>query len=218
MIAYGSVGTQAPAPNALPTNLRTYLSRDNGVSWSEIADSVLDSHVALQGSVLLFYKYNVENTTGVLYSLDGGSTLQNLTNIFDDIKIQSVGRVLNGFLVAGDNGTSWTVSHLNFSTLGVRECVGFDTPGESNTSDYEIFSPVVTNRNGGCWNGESTTFIRRKSGVECIDTIDDSQKRLTEKCLCTRDDYEVISYFVLQFFFLKKRKLACSATNTLNTM
>jgi len=56
---------------------------------------------------------------------------------------------------------------IDFSSLHMRECMGFENPGEDEDSDYELWKPhgLVT---PNCLLGREFSVVRRKRDAKCF--------------------------------------------------
>lgn len=192
----------------------TFLSRDGGLEWSEIAKIPLIYEFGDHGG-LLVASPNTASTTQVRYSWNEGKTWTKLkvsdTPIFIDNIIIEPKSTAQQFVIYGshDNSTEEAVEGadapyhsrvtgddvmitLDFSGLHEPRCKGVDKPG-TDDSDFELWSPHDDGRHGSsnkCFLGQQVTYIRRKQDVECFNGEDFERQTMRVPCLCTEADYE----------------------------
>lgn len=141
----------------------TYLSRDGGVSWSEIAKIPLIYEFGDHGGLLVAAP-NTQSTTQVRYSWNEGKTWTKLKisdeAIFIDNIIIEPKSTAQQFVVYGSYDKSTeedgvyknskgedVMITLDFSGLHEPKCKGVDNPG-TESSDFELWSPHDDGRHG----------------------------------------------------------------------
>ncbi|KAL2911737.1 vacuolar protein sorting/targeting protein PEP1 [Polyrhizophydium stewartii] len=158
----------------------TFLTRDGGRTWIEIAKEAHMFEFGDHGGVLLLV--NDEGFTDTIkYSIDAGQTMNDvrLVDIVDGLSPGAKIRVSNiltddsgttsHFIVLGklrDDSSSAVQSvslYLEFSTLFPRKC-NLDRK-DPQASDYESWNPSSSL---GCLFGTNTTHFRRKPDRECL--------------------------------------------------
>jgi len=100
-------------------------------------------------------------------------------------------------LVWGQNGEDYTgfVLAVDFKTLGLKECQGFQRPGQDG-SDFEHWEPSDA-RGDRCLLGRRTQFIRRKRDVQCWIPANIGVDHIVLKnCSCSMADYECDFCFI----------------------
>jgi hypothetical protein len=194
VLATGNLG-----PNVqLDMNSRksTFLSRDGGLNWQEIAKTPLIYDLGDQGGLIVAAP-NTISTKEVRYSWDEGKTWTKLRvsdtliyvqNIIAEPKCTSQQFVIYG---AYDNSTEeesgdgeYDVEKkfgealmitLDFAQLHEKKCQGHQSPG-LDTSDFELWSPHDDERHhlsaDGCLLGKKTTYIRRKQDAQCFNDFE----------------------------------------------
>lgn len=171
----------------------TFLSRDGGLTWIEIAKVPLIYEFGDHGGLLVAAP-NVESTTQIRYSWNEGKTWQKLTvseqPIFVDNIIIEPKSTAQQFVVYGtyDNTTEKgdhdlqgnkdsvddVMITLDFASLHEPKCKGADKPGKDG-SDFEEWSPHDDGRHGSnnkCFLGQQVTYVRRKQESECFNGED----------------------------------------------
>ena len=190
VLATGNLGPNVEFdPNARKS---TFLSRDGGLNWQEIAKTPLIYDLGDQGGLIVAAP-NTLSTKEVRYSWDEGKTWTKLRvsdspiyiqNIIAEPKCTSQQFVIYG---AYDNATEGAEGEgeydvekkfgealmitLDFAQLHEKKCVGHDRPGKDD-SDFELWSPHDDERHhlsqNGCLLGKKMTYVRRKQDSECF--------------------------------------------------
>jgi len=211
VMAVGNLGDKLELDKG--TRKGTFLSRDGGVSWSEIAKLPLIYEFGDHGGVLVAAP-NMHSTTQIRYSWNEGKTWTKLTvsevPIFVDNIIIEPKSTAQQFVIYGsyDNSTEDSNTEgnyntkkqlgedvmitLDFSGLHEPKCQGIDSPG-TEKSDFELWSPHDDGRHGSndkCFLGQQVTYIRRKQDSECFNGEDFDRQTMRVPCLCTEADYE----------------------------
>jgi hypothetical protein len=189
----------------------TFLSRDGGLNWSEVAKIPLIYEFGDHGGLLVAAP-NVQSTTQIRYSWNEGKTWTKLTvsdaPIFIDNIIIEPKSTAQQFVIYGsyDNSTEegdsdYDVKHavgddimitLDFSGLHEPVCKGVDSPG-TEQSDFEVWSPHDDGRHGSndkCFLGQQVSYIRRKQDAECFNGEELERQTMRIPCICTEADYE----------------------------
>jgi len=211
VMAVGSIGDKLDFERGARKG--TFLSRDGGLTWSEIAKIPLIYEFGDHGG-LLVASPNVQSTTQVRYSWNEGKTWTKLkisdAPIFIDNIIIEPKSTAQQFVIYGsyDNSTEQVggdvqaptkrqtgedvMITLDFSALHEPRCKGADKPGNDD-SDFELWSPHDDGRHGSnnkCFLGQQVTYVRRKQDVECFNGEDLERQTMRVPCLCTDADYE----------------------------
>ena len=189
----------------------TFLSRDGGLVWSEIAKIPLIYEFGDHGGLLVAAP-NVQSTTQVRYSWNEGKTWTKLkvsdAPIFIDNIIIEPKSTAQQFVIYGSYDASGEDAEGDFSSVhasaadvmitldfaGLHEprCKGVEKPGKDG-SDFELWSPHDDGRHGAnnkCFLGQQVTYIRRKQDAECFNGEDFERQTMRVPCLCTDADYE----------------------------
>ncbi|CAG9324153.1 unnamed protein product [Blepharisma stoltei] len=142
IIGVGNVGKYL---SNKPDELNTYLSRDGGLTWTEIKKGSYIYETGGQDSIIVMP--DSQQATDKFYlSWDEGLTWDSVkfTDIpieIDDIIIESKATSQN-FIIFGKIWEKGASIAIDFSSLHQRQCKGADKPGESN-SDYELWREVL---------------------------------------------------------------------------
>jgi len=186
----GNVGTQL---SRRPEEWNTFMSRDAGYTWNEIAKGVNYYEIADLGSlIILATSYNVTDT--ILFSWNEGLN-------FTECRFTNVGGIdIENIITGSANWTSETVIiygetvdksgiivHMDFSAMQPT-CQNPQNAGKPG-SDYELWSPVG---NGGddCQLGRKTVYTRKKQDVDCFNPNNYVALSSVAQCDCKREDYQ----------------------------
>jgi hypothetical protein len=167
-MAVGSVGDKLDFDRGARKG--TFLSRDGGLTWSEIAKIPLIYEFGDHGGLLVAAP-NVQSTTQVRYSWNEGKTWTKLkvsdSPIFIDNIIIEPKSTAQQFVIYGsydnsseeasgeddikapakrDTGSDVMIT-LDFAGLHEPKCKGVDKPG-ADDSDFELWSPHDDGRHG----------------------------------------------------------------------
>ena len=219
VMAVGSIGDKLDFDRGARKG--TFLSRDGGLSWSEIAKIPLIYEFGDHGGLLVAAP-NLESTTQIRYSWNEGKSWTKLKvseqPIFVDNIIIEPKSTAQQFVIYGsyDNSTEESgedfesfankrelgedvMVTLDFSGLHEPKCKGVDKPG-TDESDFELWSPHDDGRHGSnnkCFLGQQATYVRRKQDSECFNGEDFERNTMRVPCLCTEADYECDMNYVL---------------------
>jgi len=169
----------------------TYLSRDGGIKWSQIAEIPLIYDISDHGALLVAAP-NTQATTQIRYSWNEGKTWTKLKVSAEPIWVENIistyESVTQNFILYGtydktaeskkakmdkkDDGKNTDserggdiMINLDFSGLHTRKCKGADAPG-TDKSDFELWSPHDDERyqahSHKCHMGQMVTYVRRK--------------------------------------------------------
>lgn len=210
VMAVGTIGDKLDFDKAARRG--TFLSRDGGVNWSEVAKIPLIYEFGDHGGLLVAAP-NTQSTTQIRYSWNEGKTWTKLKisedplfidNIIIEPKSTSQQFVVYGsydnstteeddktYDVKRQNGNDVMIT-LDFAGLHEPACKNPDDPGKDN-SDFELWSPHDDGRHGSsdkCFLGQRVTYIRRKQDAECFNGEDFERQIMRVPCLCTQADYE----------------------------
>ena len=219
VMAVGNHGQYLDGRKGAPVN--TYLSRDGGYKWSQIAEIPLIYEFGDHGAILVAAP-NTQSTTQIRYSWNEGKTWTKLKVSNDPIYIDNIiiepKSTSQQFIIYGsyDNSTEGNKNGgesseggrqrgddimitLDFSGLHEPKCTGVDNPG-TEKSDFELWSPHDDDRHSGhpnkCYLGQQVTYVRRKQDSECFNGEDFERQVMRVPCLCTERDYECDVNFV----------------------
>ncbi|CAD8173546.1 unnamed protein product [Paramecium octaurelia] len=185
----------------LGNEYKTYLSRDGGHTWFEILDGMHIYDIAENTGLIVFVS-DEEQASEILYTWDEGLTFKkikmNITMDITNVVYKNGKFIFHGIsdsktlgVAKEDDFTSSAlkgiVVSLDINQIMVRECQGFDSPGEQD-SDYEFWYP--TNYAGDkCLFGKREKYIRRKQRAQCYNKEPNLPVQ-TESCPCTKADWE----------------------------
>lgn len=172
----------------------TYLSRDAGVTWSEILQGPHIYEIGDNGGIIVFAKFN-EYVDHCLYTLDQGLTFEKL--YFENKKKVKILNIITTpenktqqFIIVGKTINEGVSIHLNFSNLNQRLC-NDNTSLFSTETDFEPWIPsAVFNAFNPCLMGQKTQYIRRKASSHCTLGESYEQKFTSNSCMCKAEDYE----------------------------
>ncbi|KAJ1987238.1 vacuolar protein sorting/targeting protein PEP1 [Coemansia spiralis] len=203
LIAVGSVGAHL----GRYTEARTYLSRDGGISWSEIRGAQSQYEFGDHGG-LLFTVDDVGTTDTLRYSYDSGGTWSEYKFTNGGSRV-IVDQIINGLDSGGQNviilgrefssGSSTnkdetTIITVDFTKLHSRQCT-LDARDHAK-SDFELWTPRWNMDRGGnaapiCSLGTETSYWRRKPSANCyVGHEFDPPETRTRVCECSIQDFE----------------------------
>lgn len=175
-----------------PGSVNTYLSRDAGLSWFEVAKGSHIYEYGNHGALIVMAPDNML-TDSILYSFNEGASWVShrisehpfqVENIIIEPEANS-----HQFVVYGYRDAVGVVVHVDFEGLHERECVGHDHPDERD-SDYEKWTPSDRRLNGKCLMGRTVTYIRRKREASCYVPEAFERPVAAQNCPCTSADFE----------------------------
>lgn len=194
LIATGCVG---PSLCLRESDVNTYLSRDGGHEWFEIAAGSHIYEIGDHGGLIVM-AFDEKPVTEVVYSWNEGLTWETykFTDrpvLVDNIMIEP-DAVSQTFVVYGTRKTAngkleGVAFHLNFEGLHTRACQGADRPGLDG-SDYELWSPSATDAQDGCLLGHEVQYVRRRRDAVCFNGEKMERNHEVRHCQCTEKDYE----------------------------
>ena len=172
--------------------INTYMSRDGGLTWFEVAKG---SHIYEFGDHggLIVMANDQAATDTILYSWTEGLTWEELK--FTDTPVEVTNIIIEtsntgtSFVLYGETETgNGVVVGFDFSTLHTRICKGVESPN-TEESDFEYWSP-----NGfvspNCLLGRKVSYVRRKRENACFNGEEFERKKFIENCECTEEDWE----------------------------
>lgn len=168
IIGTGNVGRNLEFMSS--SKLNTYLSRDGGNTWFEIAQGAHIYEISDHGGLILIAK-NQEATDQIWYSYDAGHSW-NIIQLAKKITVQMLvtdsDLSTTNFIVAGKTTSDQgLVAHLSFDDL-LPTCVGADKPGTPD-SNYELWSPHdPSSFPDSCLMGRHIVYTRKKWEAACI--------------------------------------------------
>ncbi len=171
--------------------INTYLSRDAGLTWKEVAKG---SHIYEFGDHggLMVMAADDRETDSIRYSWDQGLSWETLLISDSKMRIENViiepKSIALQFVVYGWQGDTGVLVHLDFAALHTRVCQGYDSP-DTAASDYEYFSPS-DGRLNKCLMGHTIKYTRRKPEIRCFNPEQLERSVFIEHCKCAREDFE----------------------------
>jgi hypothetical protein len=186
ILATGNVGKYL-SHNA--DELSTYLSRDGGVSWSEIRKGEFVYEMGDHGGILLMAD-SQQATDTLLYSWNEGLTWSTLKMDYafeiSNVLIEPTA-ASQKFIIHGEKEGKGVVVALDFTSFHEPNCRNLERPDAAD-SDYERWTPKT--REKGCLMGRKIYYVRRKQEAECFNGMDFERPLVVENCECTEADFE----------------------------
>ena len=187
LVSTGNVGYKLPTKTG---EINTYVSRDSGMTWSELAKGSNIYETGDHGSFLVFGSDQKSSNT-ISYSIDEGQTVDSLKiaskfEVYDMMSEPS--NVASHFLAVGmtSDEQGMTVS-MDFSNFFPRMC---DPSSTGNTTDYEEWSPHSAHSLSSCVLGRKISITRKKQGAKCFNGEKFDRKKVVENCVCSQEDWE----------------------------
>ena len=177
--------------------LSTYLSRDGGMTWSEVRKGAYVMEFGDHGALIVMAPL-FKPTRELFFTWDEGKTwdtmiisdsMVNVDNIIAEPKSISLNFVIHGHYDNTESDKGLIIS-VDFAQQGVRACSGADDPNSS-TSDYEKWTPY-DGRQGTdkCFLGKKQDYVRRKQSSVCVNGQDHEHIIFRDDCACTEMDFE----------------------------
>ncbi|KAJ3264049.1 vacuolar protein sorting/targeting protein PEP1 [Chytriomyces hyalinus] len=197
MIGVGNVGAHLSAKN----DGDTFLTRDAGLTWVEIAKEAHLYEFGDQGGIILLANDEVA-VDELKYSLNHGKSFSTIkigthvnggklrvTHIFTEPYGASSSFVVYGKITGGSSDHTYAAIQLDFTKVWSRECKLLK--GDVVNSDYEVWSPTGQKTGDeSCMLGEQIEMYRRKSDKEChTKGFFEKPVTLVKTCQCTVDDF-----------------------------
>lgn len=175
----------------------TFLTRDGGITWKAIKDSVYMWEYGDRGTILVLVKSR-ESTDSISYSLDEGNTWKDFKFAKSPIQVLDLATVPSDtsrkFLIFGQasDDKKNTISYsIDFSNIYKRQCqLDLDNP---NNDDYEYWTPKHPLLADNCLFGHEAKYLRRAMGHnDCFIGSAPLKEgfKVTRNCSCTRKDFE----------------------------
>ncbi|KAL7747853.1 vacuolar protein sorting/targeting protein PEP1 [Sorochytrium milnesiophthora] len=179
-----------------------YATRDGGRTWKEIARGAHQYEFGDYGTLLVLAD-DEKATTEIKYSVGADMAIRTYTfaDAKDAVRIMVVMTeplsTSSKLLLYGvrESDSKYVLVHLDFGGLERRQCVFSDGPD----SDYELWNPAGGDSDQGCLFGHKVQYYRRKPSADCSvgTSRPPPQRQVTERCACTRADYECDFNYVL---------------------
>ncbi|GMM35449.1 type I sorting receptor [Saccharomycopsis crataegensis] len=197
MIGVGNVGDFLDNDRSTSS---TFLTRDGGITWTEIHKKAMSWEYGDQGSILMLVD-QTEPTKEFTYSLDEGLTWQTYEFTTDAVMIKDIATIPSDtsrrfilFTSAGEAEQGYSLAFgIDFSNVFSRQCSldldRLESPGQ----DFEYWSPKHPFLADNCLFGHEARYLRRKpEHSDCFigaAPLNEGFKVL-RNCSCTRRDYE----------------------------
>jgi len=189
VLGVGNVGSSL---SLREDELNTYLSRDGGLTWSEVKQG---SHIYEIGDhgALIVMADNAKATDTVYYTWNEGLTWESLKFTEKPIEVQNIiispGGTSQNFLVLGTRGSKGVTVALDFTSLHEPQCRNPESAGQAD-SDYEQWSPNDGRAGSKCLMGRTVVYQRRKQEAECFNGEELERSTTKTMCECSEEDYE----------------------------
>ncbi|CAN6652493.1 vacuolar protein sorting/targeting protein Pep1p [Trichomonascus vanleenenianus] len=192
MIGVGSVNDRLE-PYA---DCNTFLTRDGGVTWREVAKGAFMWEFGDSGSVVVLVN-DRDSTDKVLYSLDEGTSWTEYKFSDELVRVDDIATVPSDtsrrFILFGrkpaSHGDKSFAVQIDFSGLADRQCQLDEENPDSD--DFELWSPSHPALDNGCLFGHETLYHRKVPGRECyVGRRIDKPHKVLRNCTCTRQDFE----------------------------
>ncbi|KAJ3357252.1 vacuolar protein sorting/targeting protein PEP1 [Entophlyctis luteolus] len=179
----------------------TFLTRDAGHTWTEIASDAYQFEFGDNGGIILIANDEIP-TDEIQFSLNYGQNFDRL-KITDELsggklRVRTIisephgstsSFVVFGVIHGGSHDSEIAAIHLNFQNVWSRVC-SLDKNNQDK-SDFEPWSPSGEKSDDeSCILGRETQYFRRKADRECHSKGHfEPPVTLTKTCLCTVDDF-----------------------------
>ncbi|CAG8497035.1 17231_t:CDS:10, partial [Dentiscutata heterogama] len=180
----------------------TFLTRDAGVTWTEIRKGAYMYEFGGQGSVLVLVDDEAP-TNHILYSFNEGKSWQKHLFTNKPIRVHDITTHPNGtqskFLLRGryqGNFDNEVVVYLDFTPKLLNKCLNLT----NNESDFDLWTPKHPEHSGhqhDCLFGHVAKYYRRNLKRDCYIGEEFSQSKvILENCKCDEYDFECdFNYF-----------------------
>ncbi|KAJ3065235.1 vacuolar protein sorting/targeting protein PEP1 [Podochytrium sp. JEL0797] len=197
MMGVGNVGSHLKRRN----DGNTFLTRDAGLTWTEVAKDAHLYEFGDQGGIILLANDEVA-IDEIKYSLNHGKTFKTakisselgggqlrVSNIITEPYGAASTFVVFGSVVGGTREQETAAIKLDFTNVWPRECVF--VKGDDAKNDYEAWSPTGEKvGEDSCMLGQQIQYYRRKSDRECHSKgFYEAPITLVKACQCTIDDF-----------------------------
>ena len=170
--------------------LNTYLSRDGGLSWTEIKTGEYIYEFGDHGAIILMAD-SQKATDTLFYSWNEGLTWEKL-QFAEAFEVENIviepTATSQKFVVYGEKAGKGKILAVDFSTFHEPVCKNPERAGKQD-SDYEIWTPNTGNSNS-CLMGHKTQYVRRKQEAECFNGEEFERPVFVRNCECIEEDYE----------------------------
>lgn len=191
LMASGNVGAHLSRDEKGP--VKTYFSRDAGLTWVAARDGNYIYEFGNHGGLMVMVDYS-QRTKEVLFSWDEGATWSSREFTATPMKVTNViiepDARSSKFVLYGLNGNAQGLVHLlNFSGIHERRCKG-ESLADTKDSDYETWIPSDGSQRKRCLMGFQVAYVRKKPLLECSLAEDFTRRSNPHPCECTASDYE----------------------------
>jgi len=167
----------------------TYLSRDAGLTWTEVKKGTWIYEYGNHGG-LIVQANMVDQTKAIEYSYDEGTSWKELVVADKDFHIVNVliepDAKARRFVVYGSRGSNGILRSIDFTKLHDQPCAGEDKAGQPG-SDYEDWSPA--DQLGHCLLGRKTVYVRKTQKATCFNKEDLERHSVVRNCECHRENF-----------------------------
>jgi len=174
------------------SQVNTYISRDAGLTWTEVAKGSHIYEFGDHGGLLVMANDDVP-TDSILYSWNEGVTWTSVKVSDKKFQIENIiiepSSTAQEFIVYGWQEESGVIIYVDFSDLHQQNCQGHDSP-DTSASDYETWTPSDGRLGGKCLMGHTVSYIRRKAEKQCFNPELFERPTFVENCACSRHDFE----------------------------
>lgn len=168
----------------------TFMTTDAGLTWKHVQKGRWIWSIGDQGSIVVLAPRDTA-TKSVSFSTDEGDTWDEYEFSDTEIAISDITTLRSGssrnFLLWGDDGGQLVTVNLDFTGLTDRPC---ENEGDSETSDYYLWSPEHPLQPNGCLFGHKNQYLRKKKGRSCYNDKKLQHLFHVDDCKCTRQDFE----------------------------
>ncbi|XP_022099300.1 sortilin-like [Acanthaster planci] len=183
ILAHGNV---ADALETHPPDV--FVSNDGGYNWTKALAGPHHYTLTNNGGLLLAISAEQDVTNIIKFSYDEGHCWNeyqfikepfSITGLLPEPSTNSLNVSIWGF---GVEDRRWRIVTIDFSAVLKNECT---------EADFVEWVPHLSNNNKGCLLGLNETFERVKPDSLChLNYIHRPKAKVSDPCLCTKDDYE----------------------------
>ena len=192
MVGIGNVGEFLESASESDT----FLTKDGGVSWSQIQKGTYMWEYGDQGSIIVLVPKDKPTDT-LLFSVDEGAKWQRKDFSDRKVTIDKISTVPSDgsrtFILWGREEGKLTTWRVDFTGLTSKQCVLNKEDPTAKDSDYDLWSPIHPHKDDqkDCLFGHKSRYYRKKADRECyngpmIERLHDIERN----CTCTRQDFE----------------------------
>lgn len=174
----------------------TYLSRDGGLTWLEIMNGPHILEFGDHGAIIVMAPI-FKPTNSILYSWNEGISwteykISKAPLNIDAIEVEPQSRaqkfIISARRAKSSNNKGYLLT-LDFSDLHEPQCSGISSP-DTESSDYETWSPYDGRQGDKCFLGKKITYVRRKRDRECFNGEEREKILFQENCPWSEMDFE----------------------------